>query len=97
MHHSKRVKDLSRLGRDMKDIILIDDSPYASQGFETNTLLIAPYQPHARHHPFPEYQNADPKYGDKWLSRMLVYLENLKSKEDVRFRNRRTKLGTLVL
>ena len=40
----KFIKDISRIGRDMKRIIMVDDLPENLEGFQTNGILILPYE-----------------------------------------------------
>ena len=40
----KFVKDISRIGRDMKRIIMIDDLPENLEKFKSNGILILPYE-----------------------------------------------------
>ena len=40
----KFIKDISRIGRDMKRIIMVDDLPENLERFKANGILILPYE-----------------------------------------------------
>jgi hypothetical protein len=63
------VKDLSKLGRDMKDVIIIDNSPSAYLFQPENAIPIVSW-----------YQNKS----DKELSKLIPFLTNLAKVDDVR-------------
>jgi len=63
------VKDLSKLGRDLKDVIIIDNSPSAYLFQPENAIPIVSW-----------YQNKS----DKELSKLIPFLTNLAKVDDVR-------------
>lgn len=63
------MKDLSRLGRDLKDVIIIDNSPSAYMFQQENAIPIISW-----------YQNKS----DKELIKLIPILTNLAKVDDVR-------------
>ena len=63
------VKDLSKLGRDLKDVIIVDNSPSAYMFQPENAISITSW-----------YQDSS----DRELYKLVVYLSKLSNVEDVR-------------
>lgn len=63
------IKDLSKVGRDLKDIIIVDNSPVAYMFHPENAI------------PIPSWYD-DPR--DKELNKLVPILEKLSAVDDVR-------------
>lgn len=75
------MKDLRVLGRDLKDVIIVDNTPYAFAAQLENGYPVVPY-----------YDDRD----DRELVKLVRYLREIKDVEDIRVVNReRFKLAGL--
>jgi len=75
------VKDLRILGRDLKDVIIVDNTPYAFAAQLDNGYPIVPF-----------YDDKE----DCELERFQIYLEELKAEDDIRVMNKQKfKLSNL--
>ena len=65
----KWIKDLSRLGRELKRVVIVDDQPVSYEFQQTNAIPIKPFDGHK---------------SDSELTDLIGFLRSLRQADDVR-------------